>query len=112
MELPKCERVGCPNRVKHAYRMKKGRKVPVRFCSPACVPHEVYATGGGLARKNYSYTLNARRFRAILQRVQGRPMSAHDLLELLKQAWNGGYNARRVLEDQRRAAAQKRQAAA
>jgi hypothetical protein len=106
MELPKCERVGCPNRV------KKGRKVPVRFCSPACVPHEVYATGGGLARKNYSYTLNARRFRAILQRVQGRPMSAHDLLELLKQAWNGGYNARRVLEDQRRAAAQKREAAA
>jgi hypothetical protein len=55
-----------------------------------------------MARRQYSYTLQSTRFRAILQRVQGKPMSAHDLLELLKTAWQGGYNARRVLEDNRR----------
>ncbi len=64
-----------------------------RFCSPGCVPREVYAANCRRGRATYAYRRRAILLKEYLDRVSGRAITREDLCELLWAFGQTRYNA-------------------
>lgn len=86
--LPRCET--CQQPCKRRWS-RKG--VKARFCSAACVPRALRVAGGHKGRRTFAYRVRAEKFRAELQGLEGKRISAEALYEVFTRIYRRGFNS-------------------